>query len=597
MAEKIKFDDRLFLTGDKVLFEGRSENPIIESKNGVLVIGNDRDAYDGFEKDADGNYTTTATSTAPHKVVIKGDLEVQGDSTLVYTNQTAFADPFILLNGDHTGPASEDVGIEINRGDDDNQKFGWDETNGRFTTFGANLDVADLNSINIDVANDVNVSGMIYGALTSSDVTITGGNIDNTVIGATTPVQGTFTNLSANDTTVDGDLTVTGVFQTITTDGLTEGTTNLYYTDERVDDRLAAMIDTAYGLSSTYDDAAGSFTMDFDARNIGTGQEILDTSDSIQASFRTLSSGPHLDLTVTTDGDNLVIDTVNKINILEFETFTGTGTQKVYNLSFTVDQPWHLLVYIDGVIQEPTNSYTVSGSTLTLAENLPQALVMNIIKMASNNSFTSTNNAQTLGGNAPSFYLDYGNLQNKPTIPSNVSELNNDSNFITSLPSNVMYNDTHQEIAGDFKPSQDVTYDLGGINRQWKVIHGETVEATYADLAENYTTGEEELPTGTVVAVGKDDCCEVIPAKFSDICVGVVSTNPAYLMNSKSDGQAIALKGRVPVRVSGAVKKGQAVYAWEDGVCGTIQTIALVGIALESNDNEDEKLVECILKV
>jgi hypothetical protein len=39
------------------------------------------------------------------------------------------------------------------------------------------------------------------------------------------------------------------------------------------------------------------------------------------------------------------------------------------------------------------------------------------------------------------------------------------------------------------------------------------------------------------------------------------------------------------------------VYAWEDGVCSTIAATALVGIALESNSDEGEKLVECVLKV
>jgi len=72
---------------------------------------------------------------------------------------------------------------------------------------------------------------------------------------------------------------------------------------------------------------------------------------------------------------------------------------------------------------------------------------------------------------------------------------------------------------------------------------------------------------------------------------------PAYLMNVDADGQAIALKGRVPVRVKGAVQKGEAVYAWADGVASTVGTQGLVGIALESNNAVEEKLVECVLKV
>ncbi len=127
------------------------------------------------------------------------------------------------------------------------------------------------------------------------------------------------------------------------------------------------------------------------------------------------------------------------------------------------------------------------------------------------------------------------------------------------------------------------------------IFTGTATRARYADLAEKYTTAEE-LPAGTAVAVCGHPGHEVEPAKASDMCIGVVSTDPAVMMNSDADGQYIGLKGRLPVRVKGPIAKGQAVYAWEDGVCGTIQTTALVGVALESNDSEDEKLVECVLK-
>jgi len=137
----------------------------------------------------------------------------------------------------------------------------------------------------------------------------------------------------------------------------------------------------------------------------------------------------------------------------------------------------------------------------------------------------------------------------------------------------------------------------GSGNLNATLFQGTATSARYADLAEKYTTGDTDLLAGTAVAVGTDDCCEVVPANSSDICIGVVSTDPAYMMNSGIDGQYIGLKGRLPVRIKGPVTKGQAVYAWEDGVCGTIQTTALVGIALESNDSEEEKLVECVLKV
>jgi len=126
------------------------------------------------------------------------------------------------------------------------------------------------------------------------------------------------------------------------------------------------------------------------------------------------------------------------------------------------------------------------------------------------------------------------------------------------------------------------------------LFQGTATSARYADLAEKYTT-DKEYPVGTAMCVGGD--AETKAANVMHHCIGVISAEPAYLMNSDCDGQAIGLKGRVPVRVTGPVSKGQPVYAWEDGVCSTQSSTGLVGIALESSDDESEKLIECVLKV
>lgn len=129
------------------------------------------------------------------------------------------------------------------------------------------------------------------------------------------------------------------------------------------------------------------------------------------------------------------------------------------------------------------------------------------------------------------------------------------------------------------------------------LFQGTATQARYADLAEKYTTGEELAP-GTVVTVCAHEDHEVEAASVGDIAIGVVSTDPAIMMNSEADGQYIGLKGRLPVRVVGAVKKGQAVYVDNNGCASTaINGGSLVGIALESNSDEGEKLVECVLKV
>jgi hypothetical protein len=148
---------------------------------------------------------------------------------------------------------------------------------------------------------------------------------------------------------------------------------------------------------------------------------------------------------------------------------------------------------------------------------------------------------------------------------------------------------------GDVNPTNNTVAvrDSSG-NIAANVFNGVSTSARYADLAEKYTT-DQEYPVGTAMCVGGE--AETTAAKTSSHCIGVISAEPAYLMNSEAEGQAIGLKGRVPVRVKGIVAKGDPIYAWEDGVCSTVAATSLVGIALEASDDESEKLIECVLKV
>lgn len=135
---------------------------------------------------------------------------------------------------------------------------------------------------------------------------------------------------------------------------------------------------------------------------------------------------------------------------------------------------------------------------------------------------------------------------------------------------------------------------LGELNAT--LFNGVATSAMYADLAEKYKT-DKPLSVGTVVAVCECPDHEVSPCDETQLPVGVVSENPAFMMNCEAEGQYIALKGRVPVRVLGPVRKGDSVYANKNGVCTTEPSVGIVGVVLETNLSTSEKLVECVLKV
>ena len=88
------------------------------------------------------------------------------------------------------------------------------------------------------------------------------------------------------------------------------------------------------------------------------------------------------------------------------------------------------------------------------------------------------------------------------------------------------------------------------------VITATATAARYADLAEKYTSDADYEP-GTVVELGGEQEVTQTTRPRSVAIAGIVSTDPAYLMNSDlENGVSIALLGRVPCKVVGKINKG-----------------------------------------
>ena len=117
-------------------------------------------------------------------------------------------------------------------------------------------------------------------------------------------------------------------------------------------------------------------------------------------------------------------------------------------------------------------------------------------------------------------------------------------------------------------PDTDNTYDIGSATKKYKDVYattfrGTATESYYADLAENYLADAEYAP-GTVIEFGGDAEVTQSTTHGTHRVAGVVSTNPAHLMNSHCEGDnvvAVALQGRVPCNVIGKVAKGDMLVA------------------------------------
>ena len=126
------------------------------------------------------------------------------------------------------------------------------------------------------------------------------------------------------------------------------------------------------------------------------------------------------------------------------------------------------------------------------------------------------------------------------------------------------------------------------------LFDGTATAARYADLAEKYLT-DDAYDYGTVVSVG--GLMEVTASKEGDRALGVISKSPAFMMNAHlAGGQFVALKGRVPVKVVGTVKKGDRLIASADGTATVSKASPDVfAIALEGSDVAEVKLIEAVV--
>jgi len=165
-------------------------------------------------------------------------------------------------------------------------------------------------------------------------------------------------------------------------------------------------------------------------------------------------------------------------------------------------------------------------------------------------------------------------------------------------------------ILGVITPDTDGNIDFGSSGLKFDTIHANTFsgrasEANYADLAERFAADNVYTP-GTLMALGGAEEITQVNEENTDDVFGVISSRAAYLMNAGAGNNethpAIAITGRVPVRVIGEVRKGDRIISAGNGLAkaGTpdeITAFNVIGRALENKYDSNEGLVECFVKV
>jgi hypothetical protein len=253
---------------------------------------------------------------------------------------------------------------------------------------------------------------------------------------------------------------------------------------------------------------------------------------------------------------------------------------------------------INGVLFDATQDITVPTaaenlSGVTIADNVKASSLTSVGTLTSLNVATSgitvgNSNEMTISIVASTPTLSVNNGSGLKIRINDIHQGGGQADFL------FMSSDQALAAGGDQRPAfvgdADDTCNIGLPTKPFSqvyadVFNGIATSAQYADLAENYVSDTEYQP-GTVLEFGGE--FEVTLAEDgTNRVAGVVTTNPAYLMNSKCEGThiaAIALQGRTPCKIRGNVRKGDMLMSGGNGFARRAQTPqigTIIGKALQ----------------
>lgn len=317
--------------------------------------------------------------------------------------------------------------------------------------------------------------------------------------------------------------------------------------------------------------------------NVDSQDDIVDAFDVIKVGINLPYSSTGTTTTVANrfHGTATNAERLNGLSVQQIVQQAGQGNFGDSGITVGASNDLAILIDNDGTtgVIKNTQSSKIIFKTTSSGERIPLIL-------DGTNVLPGTNNITNLGSNTAKFSTVYANTFDGIAKFADALKSGTSTYLVASTastPNTIAARDGEGDLYANF-------------------FQGIATSAQYADLAENYLADAPYEP-GTVISVGGE--AEVTASAKGEKVIGVVSTNPAYLMNSELTGPnvvAVALKGRVPIKVRGEVKKGDELVASGDGfaeaLTGPVISKAhfhVFGIALGSNASGESTIEAVIL--
>jgi len=302
----------------------------------------------------------------------------------------------------------------------------------------------------------------------------------------------------------------------------------------------------------------------------------------------------------------------------------GDGATSVFALNETATSD-SILVSINGVSQVPVFAYSVTGNVITFTEApsvadqieirfISQLQVVTEISNSAGNAIVNVSDATSqvnITGNllpTANVTYDLGNttlrwndlyLAGNSIYLGNVILTNQTGNAIGffaadgTTPATISsgggldVGTGNLSVGNIFNNNANGVGNIGSSGTYFNTIFAKATSAQYADLAEYFAADGAYQPGWVMIFAGDSEVTESY--QYADQrLAGVISTDPAYVMNAGQAGVPIAMAGRVPCWVVGPVVKGDVLTT--SGRAGHAEKLAdndwrpgvIVGKALET---------------
>lgn len=383
-------------------------------------------------------------------------------------------------------------------------------------------------------------------------------------------------------------------------------TINFRGTSNEVDVVVSATDTLTVGLPANVTIATELTTPLVDAATVEAGNLTL-TNGSITDTSGTISFG---DENLTTTG-NVSGGTINGTSVVSSGAVSGTTITGTGDIS--TSEQFVLTGAGKGIVFEGA---TADDFEATLKVAGPSAdVVVTIPSLGANANLVTTGDTGTVS----STMITNGTILNEDIADTQIraAKLNlaSDTLIVDTLTANTITgtasvaqlvsltsNDTTNEtvfltFADGATGNQGLETDANlTYNPSSNLLSTTATAAQYADLAEKYTSDQEYVP-GTIVMFGGNAEVTISEDRTKKVA-GVVSTHPAYLMNSHLEGTSVevALQGRVPCKVEGTIHKGDMIVAGSTPGVGIAhndpQLGQVIGKALENYNSTETGMIE-----